>query len=66
MSAPNSILITTIATLLSSASSAFDHQKLDKIDQAIETAINETLTPGAVFWLEKRGQAYANVYGHKS
>lgn len=66
MRAPNSILITTIATLLSSASSAFDHQKLDDIDQAIETATNESLTPGAVFWLEQRGQTYANVYGNMS
>ena len=27
--------------------------KLEEIDQAIETAINEALTPGAVFWLNK-------------
>jgi len=66
MSAPYSILITTIATMLSSGSLAFDRQRLEEIDQAIETAINEALTPGVVFWLEQRGQTYANVYGHMS
>jgi len=55
-----------MATMLSSVSLAFDHQRLEEIDQAIETAINEALTPGAVFWLEQRGQTYANVYGHMS
>ena len=66
MSAPNSIIITAIATVLSSASLAFDQQKLEEIDQAIETTINEALAPGAVFWLEQRGRTYANVYGHMS
>ena len=66
MSALNPILITTIATLLSSASLAFDHQRLNEIDLAIETTIKDALTPGAVFWLEQRGQTYANTYGHMS
>lgn len=66
MRAPNPILISTIATFLTSAALAFDHQKLQEIDGAIETAIAKELTPGAVFWLEKHGQTYANVYGHMS
>ena len=66
MSALNPILITTIATLLSSASLAFDHKRLNEIDLAIETTIKDALTPGAVFWLEQRGQTYANTYGHMS
>lgn len=66
MSTPNPILIAAVATFLTSAALAFDHPKLEEIDAAIETAIDDELTPGAVFWLEQRGQTYANVYGHMS
>jgi CubicO group peptidase (beta-lactamase class C family) len=66
MSAPNPILISAIATFITSAAIAFDHRKLEEIDEAIGEAIDEELTPGAVFWLEQRGQTYANVYGHMS
>lgn len=44
----------------------FDHSKLDAIDVAIETAIEEGKTPGGVFLLESKRQRYVKAYGNKS
>jgi len=44
----------------------FHTSKLQKIDGAIEKAIRQGKTPGGVFWLEHKGEVYANAYGYQA
>lgn len=44
----------------------FHTRKLQKIDAAIEKAIRQGKTPGGVFWLEHKGEVYANAYGYQA
>ena len=44
----------------------FRTEKLAAIDAAINIAIAEKKAPGAVFWLERRGQNYHKAYGQRA
>ncbi|MEM9280242.1 MAG: exo-beta-N-acetylmuramidase NamZ domain-containing protein [Verrucomicrobiota bacterium] len=48
------------------AESGFNQRKLDQIGRVIETAIEEGKLPGAVLWIESKGEVYCQAYGHRS
>ncbi len=43
-----------------------DLEKLRRVDQAIQQAIADSQTPGAVLWVERKGQIYHKAYGHRA
>jgi uncharacterized protein YbbC (DUF1343 family)/CubicO group peptidase (beta-lactamase class C family) len=44
----------------------FNRAKLADIDSGITNAIAEARLPGAVFWLERKGEFYSKAYGHRA
>lgn len=51
---------------LSVSAAAFNQDRLDELDAAIEEAIATSRIPGAVLWLESRGQVYHKAYGYRA
>ncbi len=56
----------TRCTTTAMSPSAFRPEKLREIDAAIETAIIQKKTPGAIFHLERNGSVYQKVYGRRA
>lgn len=54
-----------VAQASSLVAGAFDGKALSRIDATIESAIEEATIPGAVLWLESKGQVYHKAYGEK-
>jgi uncharacterized protein YbbC (DUF1343 family)/CubicO group peptidase (beta-lactamase class C family) len=48
------------------AANAFFAEKLAEIDQTIAGSISSNNLPGAVFWLERRGENYHKAYGNRA
>ena len=58
---------TVLATLsISAAPATFNPGKLSEIDSAITGTIAAKNIPGAVFWLERKGEFYHRAYGHRA
>jgi CubicO group peptidase (beta-lactamase class C family) len=55
-----------IKTPAAVAPDVFDPAKLAEMDKAVEDAIANTNTPGAVLWIEHRGQVHAKAFGRRS
>ena len=50
---------------VASLSSAIDLVKLKKVDRVILTAIEEGKIPGAVLWVESKGEVFHEAYGNR-
>ena len=50
----------------SAATAGFRADKLTAIDTAITSTIAEKNIPGAIFWLERKGESYHGAYGHRA
>jgi len=50
----------------SAAPAGFHPDKLAAIDTAITSTIAEQNIPGAVFWMERKGESYHRAYGHRA
>ena len=50
---------------VASLSSALDLVKLKKVDRVILTAIEEGKIPGAVLWVESKGEVFHEAYGNR-
>lgn len=68
--AKRALMIASVSTTLLAAGCAslpgatqLDHARFGEIDRAIETVIADKRMPGAVFHLERNGEAYEKAYG---
>src|SRR5262245_4639623 len=56
----------TLALDAAAANSGFREDKLKALDQAIEKAITQGNIPGAVVWVEAKGNVYQKAYGNRA
>ncbi|MEM7603568.1 MAG: serine hydrolase, partial [Verrucomicrobiota bacterium] len=58
-------LFSVFVSAISALSEELQSEKLSQIDRAVETAISDGQIPGAVLWLESKGEVYHRAYGNR-
>src|SRR5688572_5734386 len=59
-------ILALLGSLHPARAGAFFPEKLAEIDQTIVQSISSNKLPGAVLWIERRGESYRKAYGNRA